>query len=213
MPFTNVSGFAKEARDTEIKNPIDVVPAGCSIGLLLWGSPHRNPSDCSDKRHGSLKQSETHKTESFESMAWLAPNAFVCMAFPDRYPVEFYGPSQSGAHRRLLVDKAYLRDYVPMASSNALRYTIKDVDKDHVMVACLVPPRFWWCLTFVDNHLDLGRTLLNVLSALSPTEQGVSLGCYDLSCEMEIAIACREKECQDITSYIQNRGWEPAQGS
>ena len=113
------------------------------------------------------------------------------MPFPDKYKVEFYQPQtrQEAAHRILLVCKAYVRDYVPMASSNALRYSVEGVDRDQVMVACLIPHRFWWCLTWVEGRLDIGSTLLNVLSAFTDDEKGVSLGCYDLSCEIKIVNA------------------------
>jgi hypothetical protein len=196
LPFNNVSGFAKSASES-ILNPIDVIPPGCNVGLLLWGSPHPNPSSCDRESHGCFTTGATYKTNAFESMAWLAPSGFICMPFPQKYVVEFFQPQQPAAAQRILVvSKAYVREYVPMTSSNTVRYPISGATKDSVMVACLVPPRFLESLAWMpDGQLDLGLTLLNVLAALTPFEKGVALGCYDLSCEMEIVAAGGFEDC------------------
>lgn len=199
-PFNAVSGFAKQEADSaDVQVPEDIIPAGTKVGMLLWGSPHPNPSACTGQYHGSHDTGADYKTQAFESMAWLAPEAFIAMPFPEKYRVEFYQPlhHKSAVARTLVVTRIHVQQYVPMCSSNGYRYSIYGVDKDSIMVAMLVPPRYLSCLSFKEGALDLGMTILNVLLVMPADERGVALGCYDLSCEMEIYLAwqrmCLEK--------------------
>ena len=192
LPINHVTGFAKQPGDpTKVKEPKDILSRHIEIGLLFWGSPHFNSSACSDEHHGSMKSGATYKTEAFESIAWMAPRAFVIMPFPDKYRVEFYQPQydKDAEHRVLIVARAYVRNYRPMTSSNGYRYPIANTNAEQVMVAMLVPPRFLHCISYVEGKVDFGKTCLRVLGSLTSAECGVALGCYDLSCEMEIVLA------------------------
>lgn len=197
LPINHVTGFPKRPSDpADVKEPKDILPTNTEIGLLCWGSPHFNASACSGAHHGSMKSGASYKTEAFESMAWMAPRGFVIMTFPDKYRVEFYQPQYdtNAEHRILMVARAHVRSYLPMTSSNGYRYPITDTDAERVMVAMLVPPRFLHCVSYIrgtvgGGKVDFGMTCLRVLRSLTPSERGVALGCYDLSCEMEIALA------------------------
>ena len=72
MLINHVSGFSKEATDpSPPNNPDDIIPPGCTVGLLTWGSPRGNPSACTNAYHGSENNGASYKTDAFESMSWL----------------------------------------------------------------------------------------------------------------------------------------------
>ena len=193
LPFNKVSGFEVHTPSTNLRNPGNVLPKGKKVGLLFWGSPHPNPSSCDGSNHGSREVGSGFKTNAFESMAWLAPGAFVAMTFPVKYMVEFYQPLHhaQAQSRTLIVAKAHVRSYKPMVSSHGYRYTIPIESRDGVVVAMLVPFQLLQSVVFLDDAIDVGRTLLNVLQGLPEDEKGVALGCYDLSLEMELVHAAK----------------------
>ena len=82
LPFDKVSGFQRKPTDApDIRNPSDLYP-GKELKLLLWGSPHGNPSSNDGSRHGPRTAGEVFKTQAFEAMAWLCPRGTVIMTFP-----------------------------------------------------------------------------------------------------------------------------------
>eukprot|EP00959_Pyramimonas_sp_CCMP1952_P285643 5972565-Pyramimonas_sp.AAC.1 len=85
-PFYGISGF----KDHRV--PYREFPQVTSdpISLVYWGSPHWSHKD--DSATAQFKSSEQSKTNSFESMAWLALNAFILMTFGCFYKVEFWQP-------------------------------------------------------------------------------------------------------------------------
>ena len=124
-------------------------------------------------------------------MAWLCPLGVVAMTFPDKYVVEMYQPCHdpTSAHRILICGRMLARSYIPMASSNGLRFTIPDVGQADTMIALLMPPDRLQCLVMEGGYIDFGKTMLRVLGAMGDNQYGCSLGCYDCSLEMELAHA------------------------
>ena len=136
LPFNKVSGFPKEDIDClDLLNPVEIFPQK-QLRLLMWGSPHPNPSCNNGVIHGSKAISVQYKTQAFESMAWLCPTGVVAMAFSDKYEVEFYQPCSdpTAANRVFVCCRMHSRGYVPMASSDGLRYTIPDGLRDTLRV-------------------------------------------------------------------------------
>ena len=190
LPLNKVSGFPREDADgIDIRNPAEIFPQK-KLRLLIWGSPHPNPSSNNGVIHGSKVVSAQYKTQAFESMAWLCPTGVVAMAFPAKYEVEFYQPcaDPTAANRVLVCCRMHSCGYVPMASSDGLRYTIPDTSIDDIMIALLVPPSFLNCLAFEKERLDFGLTIRNVLKMLGEDEYGCALGVYDCSLEMELIL-------------------------
>ena len=190
LPFNQVSGFPREDADgPDLRNPAEIFPQK-KLRLLIWGSPHPNPSCNNCTIHGSKAVSAQYKTQAFESMAWLCPTGVVAMAFSAKYQVEFYQPCSdpTAANRALVCCRMHPRGYVPMASSDGLRYTVPDSSIDDVMIALLVPPSFLTCLAFEKERLDFGLTIRNVLKMLGEDEYGCALGVYDCSLEMELTL-------------------------
>jgi len=201
IPYRNVSGFPKKTGDPEaLQTPTEFVGANSSVALLLWGSPHKHPSDDGPMVHGPSSHvgNGTWKTQAFESMAWLAPDGFVAMTFSSKYMVELYQPQHDDdAHNRVLLSTRLLfRQYVPMQSSPLRRVPITDTT--NVMGAFLVPYRFMTCLDWRGDALDFGSTMLRVLTALRGTEKAVALGVYDCSLEKEIGLACAERDEREL---------------
>ena len=88
LPFDQVSGFPRKPTDAPcIQNPSDLYP-GKELKLLLWGSPHGNPSSNDGSHHGPRTPEDISQTHAFESMAWLCPRGTVIMTFPSKYRVE-----------------------------------------------------------------------------------------------------------------------------
>lgn len=196
LPWENVSGFEKaEGDDPAIVNPSDIFPSKM-LRLLFWGSPHPNPSSNDNSYHGSIATAAMYKTQAFESMAWLCPRGLVAMTFPAKYRVEFYQPvsDKAAAGRILICAKMSTRLYVPMASSDGLRYTIPDAMAGNIMVAMLVPPDMWPCVVLGESGcIDFGETMQRVLDGLTEEEYGCALGVYDCSLEMELLLASSER--------------------
>ena len=206
VPFNKVSGFPREDGDgPDIRNPAEMFPEK-KLRLLIWGSPHPNPSCNDGVIHGSKAVSAQYKTQAFESMAWLCPTGVVAMTFPAKYEVEFYQPCSdpTAANRVLVCCRMHSRSYVPMASSNGLRYTIPDTSIDDVMVALLVPPSFMRCLAFAKDRLDFGWTMRNVLELIGEDEYGCALGVYDCSLEMELAFVNVDFDSSTDDDYSSN---------
>jgi hypothetical protein len=189
LPFNKVSGFEREDAESDIRNPSELFPQK-KLRLLFWGSPHRNPSCNDGVFHGSKALSAQYKTQAFESMAWLCPTGVVAMPFPVKYGVEFFQPCSdtTAANRALVCCRMHSRCYVPMASSDGLRYAIPDTSINDIMIALLVPPSFLTCLAFEKERLDFGVTIRNVLKMLGDDEYGCALGAYDCSLEMELTL-------------------------
>ena len=186
LPWEKVSGFAR-ADGEDVLNPMDLFD-GKRLRMLMWGSPHPNPSSNDGAWHGSNAVSSGYKTNAFESMAWLCPQGVVAMTFPEKYKVEFYQPcaDPTSANRILICGRMHSRAYIPMASSDSLRYAIPGAAQDSTMLAMLVPPTFLGCLTMEDGKIDFGATVRNILQALAEDEFACALGVYDCSLEMEL---------------------------
>ena len=185
-PWEKVSGFAR-AEGEDVLNPADIFPDK-RLRLLFWGSPHPNPSSNDGVWHGSQAVASGYKTNAFESMAWLCPQGVVAMTFPSKYNVEFYQPcaNPTAANRILICGRMLSREYVPMASSDGLRYVIPDATKDDTMLAMLLPPRFLSCLVMEEGSVDFSATVHKILQALTEDEFACALGVYDCSLEMEL---------------------------
>ncbi len=187
-PYEKVSGFPKEDGDDDaVRNPAEMFPEK-KLKLLLWGSPHWNPSACNGAFHGSMDDGPRYKTNAFESMAWLCPAGTVVMTFPAKFAVEFFQPCShpDAASRFLICGKMFSRSYVPMVSSDGLRYTISDTTVDDTMIAILSPPSLVACVAFEGDRIDFGLTMRQILHALGEDEYGCALGVYDCSLEMEL---------------------------
>lgn len=186
LPWEKVSGFAR-ADGEDVLNPMDLFD-GKQLRMLMWGSPHPNPSSNDGAWHGSSAVSSGYKTNAFESMAWLCPQGVVVMTFPSKYKVEFYQPcaDPTSANRILICGRMLSRAYIPMASSDSLRYTIAGAAQDDTMLAMLVPQPLLGCLTMEDGKIDFGATMRKILQAFAEDEFACALGVYDCSLEMEL---------------------------
>ena len=186
LPWENVSGFKKSAGEN-VLNPADIFKDK-TLRLLFWGAPHPNPSSNDGAWHGSKAVACAYKTNAFESMAWLCPDGVVAMTFPSKYQVELYQPcaDPTARDRLLICGRMIAGAYIPMVSSDGLRYRIPDASKDDTMLAMLMPPRFVGCLDMVEGGINLRATLRNVLQALEEVEFACALGVYDCSLEMEL---------------------------
>jgi hypothetical protein len=186
--YEKVSGFPKEAGDGDaVLNPADLFPDK-KLKLLLWGAPHWNPSACNGTFHGSMDDGQKYKTNAFESMAWQCTAGTVVMTFPAKFVVEFFQPCYhpDAASRVLMCGKMFSRSYVPMVSSDGLRYTIRDATIDDTMIAILLPPSLVACVAFKEDRIDFGLTIRQFLRALGEDEYGCALGVYDCSLEREL---------------------------
>ena len=191
--YEKVSGFPTTyGGDAAVRNPAELFP-GKELKLLWWGAPHWNPSSCNGTFHGSGADGPGYKTNAFESMVWLCPRGTVAMTFPAKFAVEFYQPCyhHDAANRILICGKMYSRRYVPMVSSDGLRYTIPDTTIDDTMIAILLPPSLMACVAFEGGRIDFGLTMRQLLDALGENEYGCALGVYDCSLEMELTLPPR----------------------
>ena len=202
QPINAVSGFVINEQDKvdrpELKNPADIVGGAQNVALLIWGSPHPNPSSSVACSHGSRCGSSDYKTQAFESMAWLCAGS-VIMVFGDKYDVEFYQPQHNQfddkpQNRFLLSGRMYSREYVSMASGNGMRFAVPDVDQDCLMVAMLVTPEHMKRIVYHNDAIDFGATCLAILNHMADHERAVALGTYDASLEREIYLASREQQ-------------------
>ena len=194
LPFDKVSGFQRKPTDApDIRNPSDLYP-GKELKLLLWGSPHGNPSSNDGSHHGPRTPSEVFKTQAFEAMAWLCPRGTVIMTFPSKYIVEFYQPcSAAAAAKRILVcGPMYSREYVPMSSSNGLRYTVPNATREDIMISLLVPPSLMQCVVIANGRIDFASTVQGVLDTLDDREFGCAFGVNDCSLEAELVARLKQ---------------------
>ena len=118
------------------------------------------------------------------------------MAFPSKYNVEFYQPCHDPAakSRVLVCARMYSRNYIPLASSSGLRFAVPNTKSEDVMLALLMPPSRMRCLSWKDERIDFGETMLNVLRVMDEAEYGCAIGVYDCSLEMELVSALEATE-------------------
>ena len=194
LPFDKVSGFPRKPKDApDILNPSELYPDK-ELKLLLWGSPHGNPSSNDGSHHGPRTPEDIFQTQAFESMAWLCPRGTVIMTFPSKYIVEFYQPcSEAAAAKRILLcGPMYSRHYVPMTSSDGLRYTIPNATRDDIMISLLVPPSLMQCVVIANGRIDFASTVQGVLDTLDDREFGCALGVNDCSLEAELVARLKQ---------------------
>ena len=234
QPFDGVSGFEIQPEDQDslpgLRPPASLGENPQKLKLLVWGSPH--PATLSDKKVRGMRSAGAKcKTEAFESMAWQAPTGTIVMTFPMKFDVEFLQPKHNAffpdrpADRLLLCGKMYSRLYVPMALNDGMRFHVPDTDRSSIMVAMLLAPEHVRCLSYrPDGSIDFGYTCFSILSSMKEREFGVALGVYDLSLEMEIYHAAKErlgrvpscsshgfrKTCSSWLRSGQNWVWQPA---
>lgn len=174
-PFNAVSGFPINEQDkikrSELNSPADIAGGMQNVALLIWGSPHPNPSSDACDIHGSNCVSATYKAQAFWSMAWLCSGTAL-MVFADKYNVEFYKPQHTvfdtkPRNRFLLCGQMYSRQYVSMASGNGMRFAVPDVDKDCLMVAVLTAPKHMKHIVYRNDAIDLGATCLSILGEMA----------------------------------------------
>ena len=199
-PFYRVSGL-----ETESYPLYPTCLMGRSIGLTYWGSPHWGRPD--DRGAFPFQDSQTFKTNAWESMSWNSPNGVVAMTFPQVYGVEFYHPAynkfayrddDNRCERILTVAKGYFREYTPMVSGSELQ----EIHGGDTMVSFLIPERFMHCITWRGARLDFGMTCLNCLNVLEDNEFAIELGGQTFALSMEI---CRAKQERDTIAS----SWPP----
>ena len=191
-PFYRVSGL-----ETESYPLYPTCLMGRSIGLTYWGSPHWGRP--ADRGAFPFQDSQTFKTNAWESMSWNSPNGVVAMTFPVAYGVEFYHPAynkfayrdaDNRCERILIVAKGYFREYTPMVSGSELHET----HGGDTMVSFLIPERFMHCITWRGARLDFGMTCLNCLNVLEDNEFAIELGGQTFALSMEIFRAKQERD-------------------
>ena len=177
---------------------------GHEWGLVLWGSPYWNEK--ASPNHGMRRtqgaESFTFKTNSFESMKWLAPRAMIVMTFKDCNQVEFWpphakkqrrgyapeatpGPTRM-SRRQLIVDEMYSRGYAPEQSGGS---GLLVQEGNATLAAMLVPSWARQHISYKDDKIDLGLTMYKVLQALRDNQAAVEIGgaTFSLSNEMRLA--------------------------
>eukprot|EP00959_Pyramimonas_sp_CCMP1952_P380541 7972566-Pyramimonas_sp.AAC.1 len=68
------------------------------------------------------------------------------------------------------------------------------------MVAMLVPSRFRSCVAWMGDAIDVGLTMLNVISNLEESEIAIELGGQTFAMSKEIVLAHVEKDAAMPTS-------------
>ena len=181
VPFDKVSGFQRKPTDApDIRNPSDLYP-GKELKLLLWGSPHGNPSSNDGSHHGPRTPEDIFQTQAFESMAWLCPRGTVIiMTFPSKYRVEFQPCSEAAAAKRILLcGPMYSRQYIPMSCSDI------HANRFDIMISLLVPPSLMQCVVIANGRIDLASTF-------DDREFGCALGVNDCSLEAELVARLKQ---------------------
>ena len=201
-PYFRISGFPTS--DSEPFKEFTTLLNGPPVrfSLVYWGSPHWADSDA-EQNHGCSHRTtnDEFKTNAFESMAWLAPDAAVMMTFSSAYKLEFYHPLWKKPQilfgsRQLIVAEAHSRKYHPVASGAMLQPVRPNTS---LMVAMLIPARLRTRVVYVDSitvsKVDIGATLSNIVEALLPQEKAIELGgqTFSLSCEI---LEFRESQCR-----------------
>ena len=191
-PFYGLSGL-----ETDSYPLYPTCLMGRSIGLTYWGSPHW--SRPADRGTFPFKDSQTFKTNAWESLSWNSPNGVVAMTFPVAFGVEFYHPAynkhaykdvDNRCERILTVAKGYFREYTPMVSGSELH----EIHGGDTMVSFLIPERFMHCITWRGARLDFGMTCLHCLDVLEDNEFAIELGGQTFALSMEIVRAKQERD-------------------
>ena len=203
-PFENVSGWfpSDMERARGIRSAVDLLKPTETLGMLIWGSPHRGAStaDFSD-RAGPEFDNHKHKTNAFSALLWQT-KGIVMMTFASKYDVQFDHPRKDErlADRVLLVCKGYFRWYRPLAGNPEGIFPIDlnwgGIGGGCVMIAIAYPPEFHDCIAFrhpKKNGLDVARTYLNLLMALPLNNKAVVLGGFNFDLEGELARYLEEK--------------------
>ena len=188
-----ISGFSGSKGTT-----YNLANGGKPLGLVFWGSPHWGGDDCSPD---GMTNSSQFKTNAFESMSWLSPQALVLMTFHQQYKVEFWNPGfnspgfNNGSDnrdpsRQLICSPTFFRKYRPTASGTQHHYLC---EVDRVMVGLLVPSRFRHLVVYRDHELDVGMTMLNTLEHLAEGEYAMELGGQSFELGLEIHLARQER--------------------
>ena len=208
LPFDQVTGFPITKKDRinmpGVRTPKEVIGAtGGKVKLLMWGSPHPQPSSAVGASHGMKSKCEKGKTGAFEAMSWACDGTSI-MTFSAKYNVEFLQPQhcyfeETPRNRLLMVGRMHAEEYVPMASGNGLRYTVPDADIGDTMIAMLVAPEHLPYLVFNCNggKIHFGQTCASIIAVLKDDEFAVALGVYDLSLEMEIYLAFARRTLEE----------------
>ena len=168
---------------------------GCTIGALIWGSPHRHPSSGAylPQPFGNLNN-HSYKTQSFRSMT-LNCDGFVATTFSKKYAVDFrFNASIQHATERILIcGPAYSRQYTPMISDPNNTSTVTETTKDDIMIAMMVPIIHMEKVKYrKGGKIDIGFTFLEVIRSLPEREVALALGVYDCSLEKEMVLANNE---------------------
>ena len=194
-PFSRISGFDSNGVEyTPFHKLRDNIP----IGLVYWGSPHWGTTAQETFTQG-WKDSNQFKTNAFESMSWLAGQAIVAMTYTSNYKVEFWSPNyrqddagpETRVARRLIVDEAYTRQYVPLASGDSWSPIFPAGTT--INIALLVPHRLLHLVTYVENKIDVGMTFYRALRACQDADYfAIELGGQTYSLSNEIHLARQE---------------------
>ena len=83
----------------------------------------------------------------------------------------------------------YSRAYVPMASSNGMRFTVPGAEDNDIMVAMLVSPKHMRHVVYYNDAIDVGKTCVSIMASMANDDIAVALGVYDLSLEMEMYLS------------------------
>ena len=209
-PVYGVSGFETSPEDERkgFRQFPKLLHSGLEFGLVYWGSPHFADYD-TDKCHGgSFKEDPSQfKTNCFESIAWLAPRAFVMITFDAKYKLEFWHPLYKKSDGRdLIVTKAYTRGYRPTASG---RHFAR-LGGHTTMVAMLVPYNMRGLVTYKDDvGCDIGITLFNIIKHLGCNQRAIELGGQDFGLSREIMIASHRADAPmdiDVAGVLEQPG-------
>ena len=201
-PFSRISGFDSNGLEF---TPFHKMQQNMAIGLCYWGSPHWGSLHVEECTKG-WKDSNQFKTNAFESMSWLAGQAIVAMVYPCCYRVELWSPNfrlkpkepETRIARQLIVDRAYARQYVPLASGDS--YAPMAKGDGGINVALLVPHKYLSLVTYRENSVDIGMTFYKALRACQQEQQlAIELGGQTFSLSYEIHLAKMELDCWPST--------------
>ena len=221
-PFDRVSAWPVDdmQRAQGIRNAVDLLRDGETLGMLIWGAPHRGTSSAvMSDRVGCQAGNAEIKTNAFESMMYQCPG-IVLMTFPSRYKVEFSQPRHDVflKGRGLLVERALCHNYLPRAGNPDEICAIAPGGEgpnpeECTMVAIGFHSKYFHCIHYTHSEsgvsgVDLTRTYLSFLRALGPDEKAVVLGGYNFDLEGDVARYM--EECTAV-GCVNNRlrPWNP----
>lgn len=199
-PFFQISGFQGRKFKT-----IDQL--GHPLALAFWGSPHWGVVN--DGASTSFRDSAQFKTNAFESLSWMCPQAFIAMTFSEKYGAEFWSPKYNQTRqedcrcsRELRIVEGFFREYAPIGSGTSFR-RLSETTK--TMVAMLIPYRFRDAVTYRGEQCDLGVTMYRVLQRISQgPEYAVEVGGQTFELGYELYLAKQELDTN-------NSQWPPPQ--